>query len=29
MYERAGFRVFQRDTELDDDPRALGLIRSH
>lgn len=27
MYERAGFRVFQRETETCDDPRALGLIR--
>jgi GNAT superfamily N-acetyltransferase len=27
MYERAGFRVFERETEVGDDPRALGLIR--
>lgn len=26
MYERAGFRVFHRETVLEDDPRALGLI---
>jgi GNAT superfamily N-acetyltransferase len=27
MYEKAGFVVFDRQTEVDDDPRALGLIR--
>ena len=27
MYERAGFRVFKREVEVTDDPRALGLIR--
>jgi GNAT superfamily N-acetyltransferase len=27
MYERAGFRIFKRETEVGDDPRALGLIR--
>jgi hypothetical protein len=27
MYEKAGFVVFERQTEVDDDPRALGLIR--
>jgi len=26
MYERAGFVVFDRETEIADDPRALGLI---
>ena len=26
MYERAGFRVFKREVEVTDDPRALGLI---
>jgi ribosomal protein S18 acetylase RimI-like enzyme len=28
MYERAGFRIYKRETELADDPRALGLIRA-
>ena len=28
MYERAGFRVFHREVEVSDDPRALGLIRA-
>ena len=28
MYERAGFRVFERETEIADDPRTLGLIRT-
>ncbi|APR85544.1 Histone acetyltransferase HPA2 [Minicystis rosea] len=27
MYERAGFVIFKRETEVGDDPRALGLIR--
>lgn len=27
MYKRAGFRVFHREVEVADDPRALGLIR--
>jgi len=28
MYEAAGFRVFHRETALEDDPRALGLIEA-
>jgi GNAT superfamily N-acetyltransferase len=27
MYERSGLRIFKRETEVGDDPRALGLIR--
>ncbi|MFT3775626.1 MAG: GNAT family N-acetyltransferase [Minicystis sp.] len=27
MYERAGFKAFKTETEIGDDPRALGLIR--
>jgi GNAT superfamily N-acetyltransferase len=27
MYERAGFGVFHRETVIEDDPRALGLIQ--
>jgi GNAT superfamily N-acetyltransferase len=27
VYERAGFRIYRRETVLEDDPRALGLIR--
>lgn len=26
VYERAGFRVYKREAEVGDDPRALGLI---
>lgn len=28
MYQRGGFRVYKTETELGDDPRALGLIES-
>ena len=29
MYERAGFRVFKREVEVSDDPRAPGFGRPH